>query len=124
MAQVLFDGSHKEDLALASEGDDGLSAVAADLRADGFELRVIGRPAALLEKTFADVAVTVVAFPKVSFSKAECQRVWDFVHGGGGLLLTAEWGNIFNNASVLNQLCQPWGLTFNTDRVADAVQSF
>jgi len=124
MPVVLFDGIHECNVALRDEGDEGLSRLAGDLKMEGFTLRTASDPEGLALESLRGIDVLVVLFPKRPFGRAETKAVQSFVHNGGGLLLTAEWGNISNNASSLNQLTAPWGLTFNSDRIADPTESF
>ncbi len=124
MPVVLFDGIHECTVGLRDEGDEGLSRLATELRQSGYTVRVASDPDGLGAESLQGIDVLVVAFPKRPLSKVECDAVHAFVHRGGGLLLTAEWGNIFNNAATLNQLTSPWGLTFNSDRIADPTESF
>jgi hypothetical protein len=60
-------------------------------------------------------------FPTVEFTDAEVENIIKFVNNGGGLLLTGEEGNAYNNADVLNKVATKFGISFNKDRVIDPV---
>lgn len=111
-----FDESHKDpkNFSIDDEDNNGFSKLADLLERKGFQLRQLTEP---LENLEVDIAV--VAFPKNKIFTDEVDFLVRFVQSGGGLLLLAEWGGIFDNAKNLNILARKFGLAFNEDRVCD-----
>ncbi len=123
MVTVLVDNTHKEDVNVRRTDDDGFSEFGRSCAGAGITLETISNVKDISLDRLRRGAVLMVAFPKARFSKAEYGVIHAFVHGGGGLLLTGEWGNIHNSADTLNDLSKPYGLTFNADRIADKVSA-
>jgi len=112
-----FDESHKDpkNFSIDDEDNNGFSKLADLLERKGHKLRQFNEPLKDLE-----VDIAVVAFPKEKIFTDEVDFLVRFVQSGGGLLMMAEWGGIFDNAKNLNKLARKFGLTFNEDRVCDA----
>ncbi len=112
-----FDEAHKDpkNFSIDDEDNNGFSKLADLLERKGHKLRQLTEP---LENLEVDIAV--VAFPKNKIFTDEVDFLVRFVQSGGGLLMLAEWGGIFDNAKNLNILARKFGITFNEDRVCDA----
>ncbi len=66
-----------------------------------------------------------IGFPKRHLDKKEMAKLASFLERGGGLLLTAEWGNLYENAKILNNvlLAMDVNIRFVGDRVTDAAHA-
>jgi len=124
MRKVLFDNTHKEGVELKFTGDQGLSFLVRALEEIGYSCHSLEDRARFNMDTFTDHDVLFIAYPKERFSQREKENVLDFLKADGGLILAAEWGNIENNADILNDLGTELGIKFNKDRIADSKESF
>jgi hypothetical protein len=119
MVKIIFDNSHGEDAELEREGENSLSKLALSLRKDKYVLGEIHREQDFTLQTLRNASVVVISFPKKRFSSRTVEAVLNYVEGGGGLLLTGEWGNLHESADILNTLSQSFNVVFNKDRITD-----
>lgn len=119
MASILFDDSHGESVRLEEEGGSSFSKLSRALREDGHRLGVISREEDFSLQTLRGAGAVVIAFPSRRFTNRDIEAALGFVEGGGGLLLTGEWGNLHSTADVLNTLSQSFKVVFNKDRITD-----
>jgi uncharacterized protein DUF4350 len=115
MAKVWFDEGHEEVQRVSDSGNEGMSSLAEAL--GEFGLEVLSGP--IDTETFSDLATLVLCFPTKEFTPEEVSAIRVFVDGGGGLLLTGEWGNLYRSRDVLNPLLEGSGTQFIDDRVTD-----
>ena len=120
MAKLLFDDAHGENLQLEeSEGTSSISKFVGALRKAGHTIGVINREQDFGAPTLKGVSVLIVAFPSKRFSNHDVEAILSFVEGGGGLMLTGEWGNLHCSADILNTVSQSFKVVFNKDRITD-----
>ena len=119
--RILFDETHNENTKIQDTGPEGLSTFANILNEKGFEIKTISDT---LLKHLDTAHMLWIAFPSMRFTGEEVVGIKEFVENGGGLLLIGEWGNLYDNADILNKLSKEFGITFNADRVTDAAHAF
>jgi len=121
MATILYDKLHAELPRISDDGGDGFSAIVKELESEGFTVNTS-------QSDFVEELVGVdaawISFPTQNFDEAEIEAVSAWVKAGGNLLVTAEWGDIYSNVSVLNSLTKAFGVEFNKDRLTDHVHAF
>ncbi len=119
MASILFDDSHGEGVRLEEEGGSSFTKLARALINEGYSLNAICREEDFSLQTLRGADALVIAFPSKRFTNRDVEATLGFVEGGGGLLLTGEWGNLHSTADVLNTLSQSFKVLFNKDRITD-----
>jgi hypothetical protein len=120
MARILFDDSHGENLVLEeTAGSSSLSKLVKALRKARHTVGVIHREQDFVPSTLKGAAVLILAFPSKKFSDRDVAAMLSFVEGGGGLMLTGEWGNLHGCADILNTVSQCFRVVFNKDRITD-----
>ena len=124
MPSLLLDLTHGEEIRPDFTGDSGLSALKSALDSAGVVVGHLANRANFNIDHFRAADVLMIAFPTEQFTKTEIENVVDYVEGGGSLFMTAEWGNIKENADILNDLSAHFNIKFNKDRIADSVESF
>ena len=124
MPRLLIDLTHGEEIRPDFTGDNGLSILKSALSDFDFVIGHISKRADFNMDHFKAADILMIAFPTDKFSATEIENVVDFVEAGGSLFLTGEWGNIKDNADILNELSAHFNIRFNKDRIADSVESF
>lgn len=119
MPKLLFDESHGEDLKITSDEPNGISKLINGLKSQGYNIESIYRQSDFKYDVIRDADVLIISFPKIHFSDNEVKTILKFVRDNKGLFLTAEWGNIYENADILNKISQNFGVSFNYDRITD-----
>ena len=120
MARILFDDSHGENLVLEeTAGSSSFSKLVKALRKARHTVGVIHREQDFVPPTLKGAAALIVAFPSKKFSDRDVAAMLSFVEGGGGLMLTGEWGNLHGCADILNTVSQCFRVVFNKDRITD-----
>ncbi len=113
---VYFTIGHGErDLASSEPG--GYSQARALLEADQFQVGSLNL--AVTSALPADLAVLVVAAPRVGFTEAETVLMREYLDAGGRLMVMAEPGEV----APLADLLAAWGLRFRNDIVVDPLSS-
>lgn len=124
MIKVLFDMTHQELQRLHDESKEGLSEFNGTIDRYGYAVELI-RNSFLAAIRDSDAKVLWISVPTINFTSSEIAGIHEFVsQRGGGLLLTAEWGNLQGNATVLNNISTSLGVKFNSDRVTDLAHAF
>lgn len=62
------------------------------------------------------IDILIIGCPKKQYTAPELARIKSFVKSGGGLLLLGSWGGM-KCADCLNQIINPFGISFNADLV-------
>ena len=124
MATMLVDLTHNEGIEPNFHGDDGLSIMIKALEDAGIVVGRISRRSEFSFDHFKAADVLMIAYPTERFTEKEIENVIDYVHSGGSLFLTAEWGNLKENVDYLNAISNHFGIFFNKDRIADSKESF
>lgn len=120
MAKILFDDAHGENLMLEeSAGSSSFSRLVKALGKVPHSVGVIHREQDFRPSTLKGTGVLVIAFPSKRFSSRDVETLLSYVEGGGGLLLTGEWGNLHGCADILNTVSQCFKVVFNKDRITD-----
>jgi hypothetical protein len=124
MPTMLIDLTHDEGIRPNFPGDDGLTILIKALEDVGIVVGKISKRSEFNIDHFQAADVLMIAYPVDRFTEKEIENVVDFVNSGGSLFLTAEWGNLKQNADILNSISKHFGITFNMDRIADSKESF
>jgi hypothetical protein len=119
MARILFDDSHGENLMLEEGSGSSLSKLVKAFGNVGHTVNTIHREQDFGPSTLKGAEILVIAFPSKKFSNRDVGAILGFVEGGGGLLLTGEWGNLHGCADILNTVSQCFKVVFNKDRITD-----
>lgn len=120
---IVFDEAHNQHTTISDDSGTGFSKFAELLTECGYTVRSVCKEedySSLLK----DADVFVISFPTTEFSDNELKTIKEFVERGKGLLLVADWGNIFNHATVLNKIASMFGILFNDDRIADTEEFY
>lgn len=134
MKKILFDETHGEVSRINDVSQSGMSFLGKDLSKLEYNIvPITGKLENSLKKVsveegikeyFKGKSVLWISFPTTEFDTKEREAVFEFVKSGGGLLLTAEWGDIFGNVNKLNAISEKFGMKFRTDRVTDNTSSY
>lgn len=124
MPTILVDLTHSEEVRLDFTGDDGLTALKNALEAAGIVVGKIAKRADFNMDHFKAADVLMLPFPTARFTGKEIENIVDFVESGGSLLMTGEWGNIKENADILNEVGAHFNIEFNKDRIADSMDAY
>lgn len=124
MPTMIIDLTHDEGIRPTFSGDDGLTILITALEEQGIVVHRMSKRSEFNVDHFQETDVLMIAYPRDRFTEKEIENVVDFVEGGGSLFMTAEWGNLKQNADILNTISKKFGITFNGDRIADTKESF
>jgi hypothetical protein len=119
MAKVLFDNAHGENSMLEDSGAGSFSKFSSLIAKEGYKVGEIHDEKDFTLATLKGAEVLVISFPSKKFSNRDVEAILQYVEGGGGLLLTGEWGNLHGNADILNTVSQSFKVMFNKDRITD-----
>ena len=120
MVRILFDDAHGENLVLEeSAGSSSFSRLVKALKNARYTVGVIHREQDFGPSTLKGAGALIIAFPSKKFSNRDAGALLSFVEGGGGLMLTGEWGNLHSCADILNTVSQCFRVVFNKDRITD-----
>jgi hypothetical protein len=119
VAHIGFDEHHMEN-SVANPDSDGFSILAERLEAAGHRVDRIETELPTQEPLPWDVLV--IPFPKKPFSAEESLALHEHLRSGKGLLLLAEWGDLFDHVDHLNELTSPYGIQIQRDRVTDLTE--
>lgn len=129
MKKILFDETHGEVSKINDTSQSGMSFLDNELTKLNYNVvPIIEKLANSLKNASVKEGVGTnilwISFPTKEFDTNEQEVILGFVKSGGGLLLTAEWGDIFGNVNKLNSLTNEFNMMFRTDRVTDYTTSY
>ena len=119
MKKILFDETHGEISKIKDASQSGMSFLGEELAKLGYNIVPIAGKLEDSLKNSKGKSILWISFPTREFESNEQDAVFEFVKSGGGLLLTAEWGDIYGNVTKLNAVSEKFGMKFRTDRVTD-----
>jgi len=119
VARIGFDEHHMEN-SVANPESDGFSILANMLEEAGHQVDRIETSLPTSEPFPWEVLV--IPFPKKPFSAEESLALHEHLRSGKGLLLLAEWGDLFDHVDHLNELTSPYGIQIQRDRVTDLTE--
>jgi len=64
-------------------------------------------------------SVVVLKTPSIPFQQAEMDAIWEYVEGGGSLFVLGDHTNLFGMSYYLNQVLQPYRVSFQYDDLYD-----
>lgn len=118
LGKIMFDETH----GVASDPWNGRYSVdeayqdwANRLRQRGYEVTA-NKTLSLTLSTLSQYQVCVIALPTQPFASSEIAALKEYVSGGGSLLLLAD---AFGGGNHLNAISQAFGITINSDVLAD-----
>ncbi|MEW6069480.1 MAG: DUF4350 domain-containing protein [Candidatus Thermoplasmatota archaeon] len=120
---IVFDEAHDSRTAINDNSSVGFSRFAKLLSESGYTVKALCRKADY-SSLLRDADIFIISFPTAEFSDSELITIKEFVKRGKGLLLIADWGNIFDHATVLNKISSMFGILFNDDRIADTEEFY
>jgi hypothetical protein len=125
MKKILFDETHGEVSKINDDSQSGMSLLGEELIRVGYAIvPITGKLESSLKNAIKGTNLLWISFPTKEFDTNEQETILEFVKSGGGLLLTAEWGDIFGNVNKLNSISEKFGMKFRTDRVTDHTSSY
>lgn len=121
LSVIVLDRSHNNEVQAFVDRNNGFSKLASYIKEQGMNLvECTGNLHQLIDRLKENDVLWLI-YPKVKYTSTEKKAIVDFAKKGGNLFITAEWGNIYENAAILNDLLEDLGsdIHFNFDRVSD-----
>jgi len=118
--RAIFDDMHMPVVTITDEGPESFSELRNLIENSGMRIEKLSM---VNMENIGPNDILWISFIKEPYTADEINFVRNFVNEGGKLFVTAEWGNINKNVTLLNDILKPFNISFNPDRVTDYVHS-